>query len=360
MKKVMIYAYTNFNLGDDLFIKVLCERYPHTKFILHAPREYKVNLNEIENITIIPDDTLIVRGINFLSRKLKFEFLTRNLIAKNCDMAVLIGGSLFIELDNWQHAYELKKNMLIKNKPFFLLGANFGPYKDRNFQLKYKELFKEYTDICFREQYSYDLFENLNNIRMADDIIFQLEKSVEEEVENYIVISVIKPSEKNIPNFDEIYYQKLRDIAIYFIERELNVTFMSFCESEGDKEAIENVIKIIPEKYSNKIKKHLYKLNMEETLGVIAKSKFVIATRFHAMIVGWVYNKPVFPIAYSKKMTNVINDVGFEGSYIELANLHNLEPEIVYNSLDTNSIDVSKQAINAKNHFKKLDEYLLK
>ncbi|MDY0404730.1 hypothetical protein P5G51_004325 [Virgibacillus sp. 179-BFC.A HS] len=36
MKKVLIHAYTHFNFGDDLFIQILCERYPQTSFYLYA------------------------------------------------------------------------------------------------------------------------------------------------------------------------------------------------------------------------------------------------------------------------------------------------------------------------------------
>ena len=32
MKKVFIYAYLAQNLGDDLMVRILCERYPHIKF----------------------------------------------------------------------------------------------------------------------------------------------------------------------------------------------------------------------------------------------------------------------------------------------------------------------------------------
>ena len=41
MKKIKVYAYTRQNLGDDLFIKILCERYPNTQFVLYAPNVYK-------------------------------------------------------------------------------------------------------------------------------------------------------------------------------------------------------------------------------------------------------------------------------------------------------------------------------
>jgi len=360
MKKVMVYAYTTFNLGDDLFIKILCERYPKTRFILYAPKGYKLCFKEINNISFFPSDSIMVRGINYIFKALKVKWFLRKQIAKQCDSAVYIGGSLFMQGENWKEALEKTKSMRIKNKPFFLLGANFGPFYNEDFYIKYREIFKDYTDICFRERYSYELYQELGNVRMADDIIFQLKGKDIQQQENNIVISVIKPSQKSSSNLDGKYYKKIRDIAIYFMEHGYKINLMSFCEREGDKEAVEEIGKLIPDKYFNKMTKHFYKYNIEETLEVISSSSFVIATRFHSMILGWVYNKPVFPIVYSKKMTNVMNDVGFHGSYIDIKNIDNVDPRQVYSSMKTNLIDVSKQVKGAEKHFEKLDEYLLK
>ena len=51
MKKVKVYAYTRQNLGDDLFLKILCERYKNTKFILYAPEVYKEIFKNDNNTT---------------------------------------------------------------------------------------------------------------------------------------------------------------------------------------------------------------------------------------------------------------------------------------------------------------------
>lgn len=67
----------------------------------------------------------------------------------------------------------LKK--FIEGKSFYLLGANFGLYEDKQYYKKHKEEFKKYTDICFREEYSYKKFIDLPNVRMAADIVFGLE-----------------------------------------------------------------------------------------------------------------------------------------------------------------------------------------
>lgn len=362
-QKVMIYAYTNFNLGDDLFIKLLCERYPNTQFCLYAPKEYKKLFKNIRNLRVYSSDTFIVRGTNFIFKLLKTKtpYLRRR-IAQKCDAAVYIGGSLFMQNENWKTKYENKSNMYIENQPFYLLGANFGPYYDQEYYLAYKNLFSKFTDICFRDSYSYELFRELPNVRMADDIVFQLNRDLKTNADNKnnVVISVIKPSiRKHLVNYDQIYYKKIKDIIIHLNKKGYTTTLMSFCEKEGDEEAIEKITKLLPEKYAGKVKKHFYRYDIDSALKIIATSSFVVATRFHSMILGWLFKKPVFPIVYSGKMTNVMNDVGFNGLYVELKNIDQLDPADVFKSIETNCIDVTKQIEGSKKHFKELDNYLL-
>ena len=359
MKKVIIYAYTKFNLGDDLFIKVLCERYPKTKFIIYAPKNYKKCFKNIKNIKCYSSEFILNRGINYLFRKIDQNNFIENYLARKCDAGVHIGGSLFMQSDSWKHYFEVHiKPMKKDNKPFFLLGINFGPYTDKDFYTYHKEVFREYTDICFREKYSYDMFNDLPNVRMADDIIFQYKKPDAKE-DNSVSISVIKPSyRKHLEGYDEIYYKLIKDITIKFIKEGMKVNLISFCEYEGDVEAIEKIVDLIPHQYLNKINKHYYNLNIDETINLLAKSKFIIATRFHAMILGWVFNKPVLPIVYSSKMTNVMNDVGFNGSYIELQNIESITAQQVIKCIEGNKIDISDQISNSYKQFEKLDKYL--
>lgn len=358
MKKIMIYAYTKFNLGDDLFIKILIDRYPNTKFILYAPTRYKNIFEESKNLKVIPNDTFFVRGCNYVLKNIRHNFL-RDFIAKRCDGVVYIGGSLFIQRDNWKKSFENKKSMRVKNKPFYLLGANFGPYKDNDFYFKYKEIFREYTDICFREKYSYDLFKDLNNTRIAADIVFQLNQTRIKSKTNNIVISVIKPSiRQDLKNYDEIYYNKIKDITTCFIDNGYKVTLMSFCQGEGDEEATKEVKDLIPKEYLKSVSSYFYKTNINEALKIVEESCFVVATRFHSMILGWLYNKPVYPIVYSRKMTNVMNDIGFNGYSVSFSNLSDLQTDEVLQSIETNKIDISSQISNSEKHFYKLDDFL--
>ena len=49
MKKVFLYAYDKQNLGDDLFIYTICNRYPKTKFYLWSDEQNKEIFKKVKN-----------------------------------------------------------------------------------------------------------------------------------------------------------------------------------------------------------------------------------------------------------------------------------------------------------------------
>jgi len=358
MKKMMIYAYTQFNLGDDLFIKVLCERYPDTRFRLLAPGQYKVTLGALKNLKVYAADSILVRGINFIFKKIKRYDAVEKFLARHSDGIVHIGGSIFMQGEYWQEYFTKAEAIRNPSLPYFLLGANFGPYKDKEYYQTHKELFQQYTDICFREKYSYDLFSDLRNVRQAPDIVFQLTPPEVQTPKKAVAISVIKPSAKGWGSYDLLYYEKMKDVAVYCIGQGFHVHLMSFCEHEGDQEAIRHILALLPPDLAGHTSSHFYKTNIEEILSVLAASSFIVASRFHAMILGWVMNKPVFPIAYSSKMVHVMEDAGFTGLYSDFEHLAELQPQQIFECMYSNGINVSPQIVHAEGHFEKLDDYL--
>ncbi|MHA6533135.1 polysaccharide pyruvyl transferase family protein [Paenibacillus sp. BAC0078] len=361
-KKMMIYAYTEFNLGDDLFIKVLCERYPDTRFMLIAPRLYKDVFKKLPNLTVYASDSVLFKGINYFFRKLKLHpNFMQKLLVDHGDGTVHVGGSIFMQGEHWAEYVANNESLRNKSKPYYLMGANFGPFTDKAYYEAHRRIFREYTDISFREQYSYDLFKDLSHVRMAPDIIFQLKYSNAAEPaaeDRYIAISVIKPSAKAQSSFDNLYYEKMKDVAVHFIQQGYAVHFLSFCQHEGDQEAIGQIMGLIPAELQRRTQVHFYKTDIDEILAALAGASFIVASRFHAMILGWVFGKPVFPVAYSNKMVNVMQDAHFHGQYTDFAHLAEVTPEQVYASMGTNSLDVTLQANQAEKHFEQLDAYL--
>jgi len=359
MKKVMVHAVTKLNLGDDLFLKILFERYPNTNFIISAHNMYKKYYAIYDNTSVHSSSNIVSRGINFFMRKFGQHVFIQKSIAKKCDISIHIGGSIFQQKVNWKSQLKNRKSLLIENQPFYILGANFGSYTESKFYEGYFNLFKKYADICFRDDYSYNLFSKLSNVRKAADIVFSLNYDAPLTDDKKVVISVIKPSFRPyLMNRDHEYYEKIKEISINYIKDGFDVVLMSFCKAEGDEEAIKEIANMIPERYEESIKVHKYYGDINSALKEISSASAVIATRFHAMILGWLYEKPTFPIAYNDKMFNVMEDVGYEGKYIGFDNLDRLTFEDYRIRNDMYITNISKQVKNSEEHFNVLDKFI--
>jgi colanic acid/amylovoran biosynthesis protein len=381
--KVIVNGYFRQNLGDDLFLKILLDRYPNTMFDIYENKKYKEIFNN-SNLRVY--DKSSVKGIIFrIFRKL-------NLLNLYCKLQgykaqVLIGGSIFMENKNIPlKSLEMGFN---HDVPYYILGSNFGPYETNEFLELYKnKIFKNAKDVCFRENYSYELFKELPNIRMAPDIVFGLDISKykshndknEYKEENKVVISVIKceKDEKLICNQKE-YNDKIIKLIEYFQKLNYKIVLMSFSKEQGDEEAIQEIMDSILEKdnkenainkESNSVKnkdaskpksdieKYFYRGNIDEALNQIATSKIVVGTRFHANILGFVLEKTVIPIAYSNKTINVLDDLGFKGKFFDLRKMEDFNVNNL-NSLDLEyKLDVNGAIKTSEEHFKELDKIL--
>lgn len=361
MKKVMVYAYTAFNLGDDLFIKILCERYPDTTFLLVAPRAYKKVFHNIPNLKIYSRESIIRRALNITIQKTarKYHF-TERLLAKTCDATVYIGGSLFMQQQNWRKQLQQTKALQTNDQPFYLLGANFGPFVDQTFYTAHEQIFQTYEDVCFRDHHSYELFHHLKNVRLADDIIFQLKQPTATPNPQSVVISVIKPSiRRDLAHYDDIYYEAIKKLALHFIKKDYDVTFIAFCTEEKDDIAIDEIIQQIPQDYHHKIKRHVYQYQIHDALETMNRASLIIATRLHAMLLGWLFNKRVLPVIYNEKMTQIINDRTYEGPSITFDQLESLSEQTISQMIEQVApYRVSNDTSSSEKQFAELDKLL--
>jgi len=358
-KHIFIYAYTNLNLGDDLFIKILCDQYPFTKFYIVSSVSKSSALYKIENLGVIPRIPYIDEIFKRLGIRININNVIQRLLSKQCDAIVNIGGSIFIENKGWEERAHQFKKRLIPNKPYFIISSNFGPYANQAFYQEYKSIFNSVTDICFREEYSYTLFSEINHVRYASDIVFSYHSTHNPKVKKQVTISVIDLSKRSdLKAYSKEYIDKIIEISKLLIQDGYQVCLMGFCSKQGDKKVINEIMSHFSDKES--IFSHNYSGNIEESLNIIKESQAMIATRFHAMILGWVFNKPVYPIIYSNKTLNVIKDVGFKGKYTEISNIRNINPnEIIESILEAIPFDISNQITSSNLEFEKLDTFLL-
>ncbi len=345
MKKIFLNMYLKKNLGDDLFLNVISKRYPNIGFYTNTPAK-EIKCFHLKNI----------HGRSFISRIInKILPSTKNI--RKYDASVVLGGSMFIENNLTKN--ELKENIEKKyntSSPLFILGANFGPYKNNYYNDLHKELFSNANDVCFREKYSAELFKDLKNVRVAPDIIFGLDaKKYEIKAEKKIIISVINlENRKELSKYQKSYESKILELAGYYADQNYEVVLMSFCKAEGDEIAIN---RILEKAKSENIKLFYYCGNINEALNEIASSEIIIGTRFHSVVLGLVFGKKVLPIIYSKKTTNMLNDINYKGKTISIADMEKLDVKNVENYL-YNYGKTDKLSAGSKQHFAKLDESL--
>ena len=121
--KIFVNAYLEQNLGDDLFFYILKNRYPqHTFYVLSTFWNNESNVKVYRNPIY-----------NKIIKKLQIK----SIIANRCDIAISLGGSIYIEDENSKN----RKFSLGKN-PCYVVGSNFGPYVTQEFYQKAYEFFK--------------------------------------------------------------------------------------------------------------------------------------------------------------------------------------------------------------------------
>lgn len=360
-KKIFLKGFFNKNLGDDLFVKILVERYKNVQFEMYSELNYKKVYN-LDNLKIYTNKSFIVilrRIINLFFKIFKVNKVVQIENLKKYDGIIMIGGSLFIEYDGIDYNKYIANQFNFK-APFFIIGANFGPYETEEYLEFHKNnIFNNALDICFRDKYSYNLFKNIKNVRYAPDIVFGLDtRNIEQKEENTVIISVIDCDKDTgkIANKD-MYNEKISEFIDYFYKKEYNVILMSFSENQGDERVIQDILKINDNK--NKAKTFYYRGNINEALQIIAKAKIIIGNRFHANILGLIFNKTIIPIAYSDKTINTLKDIKFEGKIFDIRKIDEFSANQL-NEFDLNyKINVENEKLESKKHFEKIDKFLM-
>ena len=352
MKKAFLYAYDRRNLGDDLFVHTIANRYPHVQFYMWSHRENRETFACLPNLKVVDKDSRFVRLLNGLRPSLVARY--KGWLEGRCDGVVYIGGSIFMEYPNWEQICTWWE-WTAKNRPFYVLGANFGPYHTEAYRLKMAGIFGQMQDICFRDRYSYALFDGVDTVRCAPDILFSYPMPSVPVKEDQVFVSVIncagRDASHDLSGCDERYVANMAKLLGGYLENGRSLVLASFCKEEGDEEGIAKILAAMGCQNDPGIRVLRYDgTNADEVVNAIAESGSVVATRFHAAILAMAAGRPVLPIAYSDKTKHVLEDLGFTGAVYDLREDASWTPAV--------PTVMKAPDIQALEHFAKLDEVL--
>lgn len=360
--KVFLDIYLALNFGDDLFLDIILKRYSNVKFIVNYTGDlYDDLFKKYKNVEKRKYNVLhkILRRASIYNHLENYDIL-----AEECDCAVFIGGSIFRDENYHKSLYAERMkilNVFLKNKkPTYVIGSNFGPALTENFYKDYYNFFKKCKDVCFRDEYSANLFKNLKNVRKASDIVFSLDNKILKknklEKEKKIGYSVIDFNHKQgLENYSEEYLSEIVKSIESFIDKNYECELLSFCEIEGDIGVIENILKKVKVKYKSKIKIYYYNGDIDKIIQKISSYELFFASRFHGNILGLLLETKLVPIIYNQKTLNLLNDLKFNELIIHHNNLSLLSKIDMKN----NKFSLSRNIINdAENQFLVLDKEL--
>lgn len=364
MKKIFVDIYLMFNLGDDLFLDILAKKYPNCQFTVnYLGRNYDKLLSQYGNVTR-RQYTLL----NKIGQKLGITDTINNYdkIAEEHDALLFIGGSIFREEDYHMELYNdrtrLVKKFKERGKPTFVLGANFGPYQTVSFYEDYLSFFKMCDDVCFRDKYSYDLYNSLEQVRYAPDIVFQLNTTPLNDIlkKNRIGFSIIDVKhKKGLSYYEDEYISSTVKAIRLLVDKGYECYLLSFCVGEGDLDIINKIKAKLSREEINKVYTYTYTGNLEEAIKLIGTFQLFFAARFHANILGLLLEVGLLPVIYSNKTTEMLKDIDFRGELIEMKNLSlQYDENAIYRALEENRINLGKVSKDSEKQFLMLSNFI--
>lgn len=349
MRKILVFAYLRNNLGDDIFVNELLSRYPNDKFYINVVKyEYGKPFEKYNNAII---------------KKVEEENFNQIEI-QDYDGFVYIGGSIFMEggkvynLD--EGCYQFVKQCKELGKPFFYISSNYGPYESEEYFNLSKRNFKNCTDLCFRDIYSYKLFKEIPSVRYAPDVAFAYNTEEIEKKKDTIGISLIDLEIRDsIRKKEKEYINFINNNITTYIQEGKKIYLFSFCEHEGDEVMIEKLYSIRTKDFDEKnIEVIKYKDDISQFVNIYKQMEYMICERFHSLILSYVFKQKFFVISYSKKIDNIIKELELCERYIKFENIKsNDKLELKdFNSVDSQKVQELRK--KAEKQFEKLDEFM--
>lgn len=334
---ILLSAYVDQNLGDDLFIDSIASRYPDHEIYLLCDSELVLNVQLTNH-----------KNLKRLGYKQALK------VVRRMDALLIVGGSIF--QDNPQYyKYDYMRNILvtwykIMGRRIFVMGSNVGPVYSFLGRLIVQYCIMLASHISVRDVSSLRLLQSWGvrrRLSYSPDMIFSYDCSpLQKCIDNRSIglgISVIHHGSDKSKM--EAYISKLAQVIDEYLRRsdlQKRVALFAFDGGlENDGVIVDAVVKAVAGDVT-RIDCHYYgeEVLIADFMKKFLACEYLVCSRFHAVVLALKSGIPFFPIAYASKTLNLLADIGFDRPYVEYGNMEKMD-----------SVAVVADAIAQKNAF---------
>ncbi|OMD37949.1 polysaccharide pyruvyl transferase family protein [Paenibacillus odorifer] len=317
---ILVSAYLDNNIGDDLMIILLSKKFPEHNF-------YLTSSNSTVKRTFESFDNIIFHELDLSDKYLK-----------KFSVFLSIGGSLFNDMNGILGGIRRIRRIRVlrlmkkKNIKIATIGCNLGPYKNSIGPLLTKIELKQNSLTTVRDKESFHLiqkFKKVKNYHLAPDIVYNLSNLYElpyGNQQNILGISAYRSTTNHEYNYSNYIF--LASVSDKFIEQTGGIVrlFAFDTENENDLSSAYHIKE--NSLYPDKIQIIPYIGNYIDFIQLMSECSRFISIRFHSAILCEMLKIPFLPIVYSNKMDNYLDDLHFSGIRISINNIPKSSREI--------------------------------
>jgi len=304
-KRVLISGYYGFNnSGDDAILKAI------VKDLKKA--DESLDIVVLSNNPRLTEDVYKIKAVN------RFKIIEVIRAIGKCDLFISGGGSLLQDVTSTRsilYYLALMMMALIFRKPVMVYANGIGPINKKMNRILTRVILNRVDYITLRDEDSKAFLHKLGvtneNIIVTADPVFTLEGSESSRIDDIFAKEGI-PTDKPLVGIsirkwgkEERLIENLSKAIEYMVSKySVNVVLIPMHYPED---------LIISQQLLERINKGSYiisnRYGVEDIIGIIRKTEFIIAMRLHSLIYAAVQNIPMIGIVYDPKIKSFLNSI---------------------------------------------------